>query len=99
MVESLDPISDEMLSQLEQGVMLHGEKHATLPAKAERLATYSLRLSICEGKYHQVKRMLAAVGNKVVELHRENIGGIELDNTLAAGEYRLLNEHEIALIN
>jgi 16S rRNA pseudouridine516 synthase len=78
--------------------MLHGEKHATLPATAERLATYSLRLSICEGKYHQVKRMLAAVGNKVVELHRENIGGIQLDDTLSAGEYRLLSEQEVQLI-
>ncbi len=98
LVETLEPISDEMLSQLEKGVMLHGEKDATLPAKAERLATYSLRLSICEGKYHQVKRMLAAVGNKVVELHRENIGGIELDETLSPGEYRALNTQEIQLI-
>ena len=64
-------------------------------AKAEALATYSLRLSISEGKYHQVKRMLAAVGNKVVELHREQIGNIILDENLASGEYRQLTEGEV----
>lgn len=97
LVETQEPITDEALEQLREGVMLHNEKDATRPAIAERLANYGLRLSISEGKYHQVKRMLYAVDNKVVELHREQIAGITLDENLAPGEYRLLTEDEIKL--
>lgn len=97
LVETQEPITDESLEALREGVQLHNEKALTRPAKAERLANYGLRLSICEGKYHQVKRMLAAVDNKVVELHREQIGNIKLDENLAAGEYRLLTAEEIKL--
>lgn len=95
LVETQEPITEDALEQLRNGVQLHNEKDLTRPAKAEALATYSLRLSISEGKYHQVKRMLAAVGNKVVELHREQIGNILLDENLAGGEYRELKEGEV----
>lgn len=94
LVETQEPLTDDALAQLRQGVQLHNEKDLTRPAKAEALASYSLRLSISEGKYHQVKRMLAAVNNKVVELHREKIANIELDHSLAQGEYRPLTEQE-----
>jgi 16S rRNA pseudouridine516 synthase len=57
-----------------------------------------VRLTISEGRYHQVKRMFAAVGNHVVGLHRERIGGIRLDDDLAPGEYRALTEDEIASV-
>ncbi|MBA6410295.1 16S rRNA pseudouridine(516) synthase RsuA [Pseudoalteromonas sp. AS84] len=97
LVETQEPITDEALEQLRTGVMLHNEKDLTRPAIAERLANYGLRLSISEGKYHQVKRMLYAVDNKVVELHREQIAGITLDENLASGEYRLLTTQEIKL--
>ncbi|WP_350602570.1 16S rRNA pseudouridine(516) synthase RsuA [Pseudoalteromonas sp. SMN1298-MNA-CIBAN-0114] len=97
LVETQEPITDEALEQLRTGVMLHNEKDLTRPAIAERLANYGLRLSISEGKYHQVKRMLYAVDNKVVELHREQIAGITLDENLASGEYRLLTAQEIKL--
>jgi 16S rRNA pseudouridine516 synthase len=99
LVETQEAITDEALEQLRSGVQLHNEKELTLPAQAERLASYSLRLSICEGKYHQVKRMLAAVGNKVVELHRESIAEITLDADLQSGEYRPLTQQEIDIIN
>ena len=97
LVETQEPITDDALEQLRTGVMLHNEKDLTRPAIAERLANYGLRLSISEGKYHQVKRMLYAVDNKVVELHREQIAGITLDENLASGEYRLLTAQEIKL--
>ena len=97
LVETQEPITDEALEQLRAGVMLHNEKDLTRPAIAEKLANYGLRLSISEGKYHQVKRMLYAVDNKVVELHREQIAGITLDENLASGEYRLLTAQEIKL--
>ncbi|MFC3033164.1 16S rRNA pseudouridine(516) synthase RsuA [Pseudoalteromonas fenneropenaei] len=95
LIETRDPLTEEAVQQLREGVQLHGEKQLTKPAEAEILASYQLRLKIAEGKYHQVKRMLAAVGNKVVELHRESIGLIELDSQLSEGEYRPLKESEI----
>lgn len=55
-------------------------------------------LTIHEGKYHQVKRMFAALGNKVVGLHRERVGNIVLDESLEPGEYRYLTEEEVASI-
>ncbi|MBB1293822.1 MAG: 16S rRNA pseudouridine516 synthase [Pseudoalteromonas rhizosphaerae] len=97
LIETQEPLTDDALEKLRQGVQLHNEKELTRPAIAEQLATYRMRLSICEGKYHQVKRMLAAVGNKVVELHREKVANIELDEALASGEYRLLSAAEITL--
>lgn len=58
-----------------------------------------VRLTISEGRYHQVKRMFAAVGNHVVGLHRERIGDIALDASLAPGEYRPLTAEEIASVS
>jgi 16S rRNA pseudouridine516 synthase len=95
LVETQEPLTETALEQLRQGVQLHNEKDLTRPAIAELLASYSLRLSISEGKYHQVKRMLAAVDNKVVELHREKIANIELDSALSSGKYRQLTAAEI----
>ena len=97
LVETQEPINEEAIVALEQGVQLHNEKELTRPAIVDKLASYSLRLSICEGKYHQVKRMLAAVDNKVVELHREKIANIHLDENLASGEYRPLTAAELSL--
>ena len=55
-------------------------------------------LSIIEGRYHQVRRMFAATGNHVEALHREELGGLSLPEDLAAGQWTLLSEDEIALI-
>ena len=89
-------ISADAVSQLEEGVMLNGESVATLAATVEVLADTCIRLTIEEGKYHQVKRMLAAVGNKVVALHREKIGAVLLDEGLTEGEFRILTPTEVA---
>ncbi|MBJ7539689.1 pseudouridine synthase [Marinomonas transparens] len=91
-----EAISDDALKQLEEGVMLNGEAQPTLPAVVERIAEGEIYLTIQEGKYHQVKRMLAAVGNKVETLHRDQIGPLSLDGELAAGEFRELTEEEVA---
>ena len=90
-----EPISDRMIEKLEEGVMLQGETERTAPAKVEKIAEDEIRLIITEGRYHQVKRMLACVGNSVTELHREKIGSIELDQSLELGEYRPLTTEEI----
>ncbi|MDD1791701.1 16S rRNA pseudouridine(516) synthase RsuA [Enterovibrio makurazakiensis] len=91
-----DPISDDTAEAFTDGVALRGEKSDTLPAQLEVLAEKEALLTIHEGKYHQVKRMFAAVGNKVVGLHRESVGELVLDESLQPGEYRSLTQEEIA---
>ena len=71
-------------------LMLEGEEKPLLPAELEVLSEHEARLTITEGRYHQVRRMFAAVGNHVVGLHRERIGGIALPEDLAPGEHRVL---------
>jgi len=87
-------ITPEAIKQLEEGVQLNSEPKPCLPAEVEVISETEVRLTISEGKYHQVKRMFAAVGNLVIELHREQIGDIELDTTLELGEWRYLTAEE-----
>jgi len=92
-----DDISDEAIAQLEAGITLKGEDKKTLPANVEKLDDRTILLTLHEGKYHQVKRMLAAVGNHVEQLHRQQIGNIILDPKLKEGAWRELTEEEIVL--
>ncbi len=87
-------VSDCDIKQLENGVMLD-RGDVALPAKVERITNNELNITIVEGMYHQIKRMLEAVNNKVVYLERIEFGKIPLDNTLARGEWRYLTEKEI----
>jgi 16S rRNA pseudouridine516 synthase len=57
-----------------------------------------MHLTLTEGKYHQVKRMLAAVGHKVVGLHRSSMGGLSLPSDLAAGQWRWLSQADLELL-
>ena len=88
---ALDPSAAEVL---QSGVRLRGEPKPCAPAIVEHVAAAQVRLTITEGKYHQVKRMFAAVGHRVLKLHRERIGPVALDPALAPGEYRPLTEAE-----
>lgn len=90
-----EPLSQQAEQALSEGVQLHGEDELTRPAIIERLDDTQVLITITEGKYHQVKRMFAAVGNKVEGLHRESIGDIVLDDELMEGEWRELTEEEI----
>ena len=98
LVSLAEPVSPAALTQLREGVMLRGEKQPTRPATVEQLTERQIRLSISEGRYHQVKRMLAAVGNHVCALHREAIGEIRLGD-LDEGEQRPLSEQEVRLFS
>ncbi len=71
-------------------LMLDSEEKPLLPAKLDVVDARTARLTITEGRYHQVRRMFAAVGNHVVTLHRERIGGIVLPDDLAPGQHRIL---------
>lgn len=92
------PVNADTAAQFATGIQLHNEKTLTRPALLEKVTEYQVRLTISEGRYHQVKRMFAAVGNHVVALHRERIGAIVLDSDLKPGEYRALTAEEVASV-
>lgn len=91
----VDPVEDDYVEKFKEGIQLKSEDGLTLPAHLEVRAEREVLLTIHEGKYHQVKRMFAALGNKVEALHRERIGEIEMDESLELGEYRYLTQEEI----
>ena len=93
--EISDDKSVALIEQFTQGIQLQGEDSLTRPAKLVLITPDEVLLTITEGKYHQVKRMFAAVGNKVVGLHREQIGQLELGD-LPEGEWRYLSSEEVA---
>jgi len=86
---------EKIINRFNEGIQLQGEKDLTKPAILKMVAENEVLLTITEGKYHQVKRMFAAVGNKVIGLHREKIGTLSLDDGLELGQWRYLNEEEI----
>ena len=97
--ELAESFTDSAKQALEEGVLLHNEKKPTRPATVNIINERCIELSIAEGKYHQVKRMLAAVGNHVNQLHRQQIGSIVLDPSLDVGEYRLLTLEEVSTVS
>jgi 16S rRNA pseudouridine516 synthase len=98
-VQLAEPIDPSASAQFAQGILLRSEKKRSRPAELEILAPRQVRLTLHEGKYHQVKRMFAALNNHVEQLHRERIAGIVLDEDLAPGEYRALTAAEIMSID
>ena len=95
-VQLRDPLAPELIFRFERGIFLDDEKRRTRPAELHIVDDFQARLTIVEGRYHQVKRMFAAVGNAVLGLHREQIGSLILDSLLAPGEYRALTDEEVA---
>jgi 16S rRNA pseudouridine516 synthase len=91
------PITPEMVDELLSGVVLDDDPKPVKAAACEAVAELHLKLTLTEGKYHQVKRMLAAVGNRVEGLHRSRIGGLVL-NDLAPGQWRWLTDEDLALL-
>lgn len=99
-VESAIPVDSSQREQFEHGIQLE-EDFVTQPASYESVSDDNTKghLTIYEGKFHQVKRMFEAVGNKVEFLKRVSMGSLVLDDTLAEGECRPLSDEEIDLIN
>lgn len=86
-------IAPDVADKFEKGVKLQGEDQLTLPATLEIITPKEALLTLTEGKFHQVKRMFAAVGNRVIALHRERIGDIYLD--IEVEQWRHLTNQEI----
>jgi 16S rRNA pseudouridine516 synthase len=94
-VETEQDIGPEYAQTFAQGLYFAFEDLTTQPADLLVLGPKSARLSIVEGRYHQVKRMFGHFNNKVLRLHRERMGPLVLDDALAPGEYRPLTAEEI----
>ena len=90
------PLSDEDIAALESGVDIGG--YVTAPCSVERTAEREGRITLTEGKYHQIKLMMEAVHNQVMYLERVTFGPLVLDASLARGEWRYLTDDEIALL-
>jgi 16S rRNA pseudouridine516 synthase len=97
-VETEQEITAEYAITFAKGLYFAFEDLTTQPAELVVLGAKSARLSIVEGRYHQVKRMFGHFDNKVLRLHRERMGPLALDAVLKPGEYRLLSSDEIRLI-
>lgn len=95
-VEARHPVTDTMVAMLCEGVQLHDEPAPVRAAACLATGERSLRLTITEGKYHQVKRMVAAAGNRVEALHRSVVGGLVLPADLAPGQWRWLEANDLA---
>ena len=87
-------IKDDVADKFKAGVPLQGEKNLTRPAELEVISPKEVLLTITEGKFHQVKRTFAAVGNRVLGLNREQIGDVRLD--VEEGHWRYLTEDEVS---
>jgi 16S rRNA pseudouridine516 synthase len=90
-----EAVSDVQLDALRAGVQLNDEPAPLAALACERASERGLRLVLAEGKYHQVKRMVAAAGNHVVALHREGIGDYRLPDDLAPGTWRWLDSADL----
>ncbi|MCM8743077.1 pseudouridine synthase [Pseudomonas koreensis] len=96
-VETEQAIGPEYAITFAEGIYFAFEDLTTQPAQLEVLGPKAARLSIVEGRYHQVKRMFGHFNNKVLRLHRESMGPLQLDDALKPGEYRALRTEEIHL--
>lgn len=95
-----ESVTEEQLRMVADGIVLKDGTEC-LPAKLKILEDSDsplVEIKICEGKYHQIKRMFAAAGNGVIELKRTKMGKLRLDETLPEGECRRLTEAEVSLI-
>jgi 16S rRNA pseudouridine516 synthase len=93
------PVDDRQVSRLLEGVVLEDDPKPVRAAACEATGERELRLTLTEGKYHQVKRMLAAVGNRVEGLHRSRIGGLSLPADMAPGAWRWLSQQDLAALS
>jgi 16S rRNA pseudouridine516 synthase len=94
-----EPVTEALIQQLKSGVQLHDEPAPLAAKRCRALGEHELEIVLEQGKYHQVKRMLAAAGNHCAALRRTAIGGLQLDSLeLELGEWCYLDEQQMALL-
>lgn len=94
-VTTKHPVSQAQVELLRQGVVLHDSPEIVAALACDQTGERGLRLALSEGRYHQVKRMVAAAGNRVEALARISIGGLSLPDDLAAAAWRWLDEEDL----
>jgi 16S rRNA pseudouridine516 synthase len=95
-VQVKHPLDDKQVNRLLSGVVLDDDPQPVRAAACEAVSEFHLRLTLTEGKYHQVKRMVAAVSNRVEALHRSQIGQLRLPDDLVSGQWRWLGMEDVA---
>ncbi len=85
-VTTAEPITAETVMRFQQGIYFAYEDLTTQPAELQILSAQRAQITIYEGRYHQVKRMFHAVGNRITSLHRLSMGAIQLDESLTPGQ-------------
>lgn len=98
LIHTADAIDPALVDLFKNGIMLKDSPKLTHPATLTILSEKSATLELTEGRYHQVKRMFGASGNKVLELHRSHVGGIDLSG-IEKGKCRQLTETEVSLFD
>ena len=98
-VTTAEPISDKQVLRLLEGVLLDDSPKPVKAAACIAVSQNHMRLTLTEGKYHQVKRMLIAVGNAVAGLHRSQIGAMELPQELPPGQWRWITADELQALS
>jgi len=93
------PLDARQVELLLSGVVLDDDPKPVRAAACEAVSEFHLRLTLTEGKYHQVKRMVAAVSNRVEALSRSKIGGLAMPADLAPGQWRWLDAADLALVS
>lgn len=91
------PLAGGAEDAFKSGILLQGESSLTLPAELEVLGDKEVLVTLVEGRFHQVKRMFAAIGNRVIDLHRLQIGSVQLDQ--AQGQWRYLTPEEVLALS
>ena len=97
-VTTKHPVDPDLPTRLLNGVTLHDDPRPVRAAACEISGEHSFRLTLTDGRYHQVKRMVAAAGNRVDALHRSAFGGLTLPADLAAGMWRMLDAQQASLL-
>ncbi len=93
------PVDDQQIEQILTGVQLVDEDAPIAALNCDRISDNVIHMTLAEGKYHQVKRMIAAISNRVEGLKRIQIGELKLPDDLKAGEWRWLSENDMATLN
>ena len=95
-VQAKHPLESSQVDRLLHGVVLDDDPRPVRAAACRIVSAHHLELTLTEGKYHQVKRMVAAVGNRVEGLHRSHVGSLTLAEDLPSGAWRWLSAEEVS---